>query len=856
MSTTTTLNVVLSEVQEIPEGSTEIDVPNTGILSGSNTGIFFGGFAILVVAAFVISRLIKHKNSTNFHIKKKKTLAVSLLAILVLPALVNVLNNLSLNQTNSASAIRAATLTDDLLEVTATSAGTLTLDAGILGTEELAYVKDTITVSEEVSGPYTIYLTASDNKLVHESNSNLVIPSITEPGALTDKSFGYTIGNPAEQQDITWNPVTTEKTAIIKSDASLKDKTFDVYYAVRAKDLDIAGTYKLDLNYTLTIDFDGTMQGMNSAVCERMELETPYYLEDTRDGKGYYVGRLQDDNCWMVDALALDLPDGTELGSDDTDLHDKDEWTPNIGMRYEIGDNSYFDEAGRIPYVDPCDYVSYEEYESCHEQTDYSWRERDNYYSYSWNAATAHSPRDGLGYGGSELELVSKMQESTSVSALAKEQSQTVLLAKGDYGRAKDSICARKWHLPTTYDVEKLRDIYDYDDGGGGALKGGGSASKDVEPQIVHKNNYGASAGSEKLRRLSEEFNWAIGIGRLILADALPIFGDSVEGVFCVSTFTGYAKLTINDATDTGVSEELRAIYPENGEVTFTIPETAPVRDGYTFMGYSATHGGVYLPDGSEPIYQPGEEYIFDQPFITLHPVWLATVPNVTYMQDFSGSTCYRLATNKTYILFDERDDQAYSIRKLSDGDCWMTKDLNFKLSSNTTLTPDDTDLYEPWTPSRQIANSVLSPFDGVRFYTWNAATAESSIEDSAYQSICPAGWSLPFAMDYRGIFSDIELYSNNVYGILDPNFNPTFAGGYDMIWANGEYVPGEYLSSDYSDHSSQYLTGDYGSYFEGFKSVNPEIINGHLRLNRFDENAEKGLFVLRCKVDADNGLK
>ena len=854
MSTTTTLNVVLSEVQEIPNES-EIEIPNTGILSNSNPGIFFGGFAILVVAAFVIARFIKHKNSTNFHIKKKKTLVVSLLAILTLPALINVLNNINLNQNNSASAIRAATLTDDLLEVTATSAGTLTLDAGILGTEELAYVKDTITVSEEVSGPYTIYLTASDNKLVHETNSDLVIPSITTPGELTDKSFGYTIGNPEEQQNIVWNPVTTEKTAIIKSDATLKDKTFDVYYAVRAKDLEIAGTYKLNLNYTLTIDFDGTMQGMSSAICERMEMGTPYYLEDIRDGKGYYVAKLLDNNCWMMDALALDLPEGTELSSDDTDLHDKDSWTPNIGMAYYDGSDWYFDKTYRIPFVDSCNYTSSEyEYQLCREQADYSRSYEDGHYLYSWNAATAHSPRD-VAYDDDPGAL--KWRLNAYDASEAEKRANTDDLAEGSYGRAKDSICARKWHLPTIYDMQNLQDIY-YD----AQESASKSASKDAGPRLAQQNNYGASSNEETLWRLSEDFYYSVRSKNLILADILPIFDENTS-VFCASTFTGYAKLTVNDATDTGVLEELRAVYPENGEVTFTIPETAPTRDGYTFMGYSAIRGGVYLPDVSETIYQPGEEYTFNQPFITLHPVWLATVPNVTYMQDFNGRICYnKINTNKTYVLFDKRDDQAYAVRKLSDGDCWMTKDLNLKLTSGTTLTPDDTDLFEPWTPSRQIANSVLSPSEGVRFYSWNTATAEQLTEysdpdhgsNTAHQSICPARWSLPDVMDYRDILSDTEVYSNRIYGTLDPNFELAFTGGYDLIWGSNGYEPGGYSANDYD--SSRYLTGNYGSYLEGSRYDVSESIRVYLRMDRFDEYAENGVSKVRCKVWADDGLK
>ncbi len=50
-----------------------------------------------------------------------------------------------------------------------------------------------------------------------------------------------------------------------------------------------------------------TMQQMNAKICENTtEIDTQYQLEDTRDGKKYYVAKLQDGNCWMTQNLAYD----------------------------------------------------------------------------------------------------------------------------------------------------------------------------------------------------------------------------------------------------------------------------------------------------------------------------------------------------------------------------------------------------------------------------------------------------------------------------------------------------------------------------------------------------------------------
>ncbi len=48
-----------------------------------------------------------------------------------------------------------------------------------------------------------------------------------------------------------------------------------------------------------------TMQDMNAKICENTtEIETQYQLEDTRDGKKYYVAKLADGNYWMTQNLA------------------------------------------------------------------------------------------------------------------------------------------------------------------------------------------------------------------------------------------------------------------------------------------------------------------------------------------------------------------------------------------------------------------------------------------------------------------------------------------------------------------------------------------------------------------------
>lgn len=151
----------------------------------------------------------------------------------------------------------------------------------------------------------------------------------------------------------------------------------------------------------------------------------------------------------------------------------------------------------------------------------------------------------------------------------------------------------------------------------------------------------------------------------------------------------------------------------------------------------------------------------------------------------------------------DERDGKMYWVAKLKDGNIWMTQNLDLDLDSTVTLTPEDTNITENWTPARSIIsggsnlNSTnwkkdnktpysFDPgdyyFDGTNytslncnylvtdcdhfattpyelngehghvgnFYNWSAAVASNDTSAmknegaDAETSICPKGWRLP----------------------------------------------------------------------------------------------------------------
>ena len=124
--------------------------------------------------------------------------------------------------------------------------------------------------------------------------------------------------------------------------------------------------------------------------------------------------------------------------------------------------------------------------------------------------------------------------------------------------------------------------------------------------------------------------------------------------------------------------------------------------------------------------------------------------------------------------LYDIRDSKPYTIRKLADGNCWMTTNLNYALSTGGTYigSKNDGSTFE-WTPTSCSTNGACAlnnntvAGSGMWYYNWYAATAgegkASDINIDVDGSICPAGWRIPPNYSVQTNLSFGEL--TNVYG-------------------------------------------------------------------------------------------
>ena len=254
------------------------------------------------------------------------------------------------------------------------------------------------------------------------------------------------------------------------------------------------------------------------------------------------------------------------------------------------------------------------------------------------------------------------------------------------------------------------------------------------------------------------------------------------------------------------------------------------------------------------------------------------TIHDVTMMAEVSPKVCENTTTplvsstaldwdgshkgDKTYVprtvLVDTRDNNRYLISKLSDGNCWMSQNLAFELSTSRTLTNFETDLntkasFKPqystqtstggnWTPTgTEGARSYHPPasiayFRGGNtnassptgsgdeylwektgnYYNWIAATAGSGTATmsttTTNDSICPKGWRLPPDTGNKSFYNLLtELHGYQVSGsgspLMSSPFNMLMASNFDTdydVMANTLGTMGHLWSATASSSSTE----------------------------------------------------
>ena len=182
------------------------------------------------------------------------------------------------------------------------------------------------------------------------------------------------------------------------------------------------------------------------------------------------------------------------------------------------------------------------------------------------------------------------------------------------------------------------------------------------------------------------------------------------------------------------------------------------------------------------------------------------TIADITNMQEMNSKICANTALHATATLVDTRNNETYSVAKLKDGHCWMTKNLaliDYTLTSADSDVPDGFSFHVPGegqneTPAPGAQNPYYfqykfayldSTYGGYYNYHtavggWPGETIETDVNSP--QSICPKNWRLPtgtYGGEYEELWSQYRQESNyklNILmgDILKFNLNGQIGGG------------------------------------------------------------------------------
>ena len=200
--------------------------------------------------------------------------------------------------------------------------------------------------------------------------------------------------------------------------------------------------------------------------------------------------------------------------------------------------------------------------------------------------------------------------------------------------------------------------------------------------------------------------------------------------------------------------------------------------------------------------------------------------------------------------LYDIRDSKPYTVRKLADGNCWMTSNLVLALSTGTPSIGSYNDgTTFTWTPTNCGADGecAMNGNTGSGYYTWYAATAgvgkSSDTTTDINGSICPSGWKIPqnysinqtksygsltnsynFSVDGEGSSTNYTSYIENFplnfarAGMLLHGGTSYFVGSTAGYWSSTSNNESGYLNAFLLGYAASYMQPQSGNFrYTGF---------------------------------------
>ena len=498
------------------------------------------------------------------------------------------------------------------------------------------------------------------------------------------------------------------------------------------------------------------LQDLDSLSCT----EVPMPTYDTRDNQVYWVQRLGDDNCWMMDNLNLGATKlSTDLTSTNTNI------TSNVSAstfnRWKSESSASATSASYIPI-------------------------------------TAENSADG-----SDIDHVAGNKYGTLYNYCA--ATAGTYCTNSGSGDATQDLCPAGWRLPvggtSTSGKNEYYNLYvnhahgnkslmitPISEGGLAFAIGGFVDGNDIVYQ-------GSLGGWWTASRRVNDTMFAMGIS---IYDDMSHIGENLldfntdgggsrevaTSVRCIHK----ADPIITFRTINADSIEFNGVTYHDGDRVEIKPGTYSVVANfgpkYTLQSWSVTTGEI---TNSNYVDYYGNKYtVTGNATITL-----TGKPVNTVIQNFPESSC----TSTPTATYDTRDGQVYYVQRLADGNCWMLDSLNLGArtllsdfnSSNTNIsfnisrstfnswktTTYINDEYETpkWVNSTDIEDiNHVDTYSGTKtgvLYNFCAASGETTCTEhyTPYtitgDDLCPAGWKLPKGGPY-GVYKDLYAAYNS----------------------------------------------------------------------------------------------
>ncbi len=896
MESNITINIV-------EPGSTPIEpvVPDTGLFTsgiGGPEATILGITAAVIILAVVLAVLYyRNKKQGKFiSLSHKKATTIGLASLAAVVSLGTVAGLLRLG----ANAIDAEA--DEAEEVAEVTDGELTIELG--DTPVFAYVKSTVTVTEDMPAGYTLKAYSENSTLSAEGTDKTIgMVTIPEDGlenagslttSLTDNTWGLAVEEPESEADEIYFslPATAEEAITIATVEDMEAEgsdTVTVYYGVYITPDMPYGTYTgASVNYIVednslaTVIFDGNELYFNGDSSQTTNT-AKYAIEITEDTEKYsHTSNIDDDGIVSGEVKSGNTNDIITVPGA-SKLHIK--FTYGGGYvygRYLIGSASFW--QGSFP-----NYTA------------------DGDYTKGIQACGESSVVDGRYYS----------DNGTKFTVECDVQGDSVTFGYSTYS-GPSYVDFGYYAIVTGYDADGNLIYFPENQLAGGEYLIPGSSSSTYYRFIGWDKNSEATTPTYT----NEE---DIAKGLALVPGAATTLYAIWEPAFTISYNGNGADVTTNMDN---VEQYTADITAESKTVDLLASNFTRV--GYGFAGWSRdADAWTHLTDEStanDPtIYGPNQTITVNPATSTklaLYAVWVpAEQSNGTpvTLQNWTGcnsltATTYNsetgeLAVGKNTItaLTDARDGNVYTVAKLADGNCWTVE--NLKLDNEATIATTNTNnpIVEPGTTNVVIKNNDgntsnhLSPtnnswctssdaecldqsnlntnntaltatspafsqdftsgahnsnFDANitsygNYYNWYSATAgngkqETSSNVTVAGDVCPTGWHLPYGGNGQGGEGESKGNTKGGFYYLNQQMGKGTSSTDSNNWRS---FPNNFVYSGYWSGSSAYGRGGgyYWSSTASGKSNAYSLYLGSGNVSPVNNNAKNGGYSVRC---------